>query len=164
MRQERAAQICLRLLNLSMIFMMVYLILVTLFTGIPKLLGMYDLPFDLIHFGAALLKTILALILCGCMRNQIREETSSGSFGVLLGIAAYFTCFILDWIAGLLYSYRLSYVISKYSSEMPIGQNISTASYIANFCSYAQVFFFTAIALMLVAYGIRHTLHKLENE
>ena len=164
MKRERIPQICLNLLNLSMIFLVIYLVLVALFTGVPKLLGMYDLPFDFIHFGAALLKTLLALLLCLLLRKQITVDTSSSSFGFILVFGSYFTCFILEWIAGLLYSYNLSYAISTHSSEIPIGQNISTASYIANFCSYAGVFFFTAIALMLISYGIWHTLHKLENE
>jgi len=164
MRTERTVQIVNRLLQLSLIFLIVYMVFVTLFTAVPKLFGMYDLPFDLIHFGTAAVKTLIIAILCAAYKKQVSQDSSGGSFGFLLIVSAYFTGFLIDWVSGIIYSYQLSYWVSTHRSEIPVGQNISTASYISNFCGYADVFFFTAVGLLIAAYAIWHTHCKLKNE
>ena len=166
MEQNNVQKITKNLLTVALIMQIIYLLSVLFITMMPQVVlilwghsGNYDFPFDSIHFGGALVSTLLFLLIYAMLLMKINNQKSVGiGFGILLGIYTYGTYFVMDIILNALHSYRLSNLINdqsgKYSINATIGENVSGASMISSCCNWAKVWFFTAIVFLFISYGI----------
>ena len=175
MEQSRLQKTTARILNCALIFQVLYmlwtafiLLVPEIFLRISGLSGSYDLPCDWIHLGSAAFCTIIFALFYVTLTARIHQAGRVGAgLGVLLGIYTYGTYFLLETIADFIYSRRLNILIADAEKsnawKATIGENVAGASILNNWCDWARVFYFTAIVLLLIAYGI-YCYHRKEEK
>lgn len=175
MEQSRLQKTTTKILNCALIFQVLYMLLTSfillmpdIFLRISGLSGVYDLPCDWIHFGNAAFSTIIFALFYVTLIARIHHAGRVGAgMGVLLGIYTYGTYFLLKTIADFIYSRRLNMLVAEAEKsntwKATIGENVAGASILNNWCDWARVFFFTAIVLLLIAYGI-YCYHRKEEK
>lgn len=166
MEQNQVQKTAKHILKIALIFQIIYVVNIALVIIFPKPFlilrghsGNYDFPFNSIYFGNAVICTILFIILYLVLNAQINQQKKLGiGTGILLGVFTYITYFIMDEISSFLNSIQLDKLVNEAETNntftVMIGENVAGTSIIDNWCSLAKVWFFTAIVLMFIAYGI----------
>ena len=121
--------------------------------------GGYDLPFDSIRFGGALVSTILFVIVFVWLFIMMNTQKK---LNVITDIAVaaytYITYFVIDIFVSYKATIWLNTIIFERqrdsSSSVTIGENVAGLSYLNSYLGYAKVLLFTAIVLMIVGYVI----------
>lgn len=166
MEQSRLQKTTTNILNCALVFQVIYmlgtsliLLLPGIFLRIGGLSGAYDLPIDWIHLGSAAVGTIIFALIYVTLTVRISQARRAGAgMGVLLGIYTYGVYFLMETIVDLMYSRRLNMLVADAENNntwtATIGENVAGASILNSWCDLARVCFFTAIVLLLIAYGI----------
>lgn len=122
--------------------------------------GGYDLPFDSIRFGGALVSTILFVIVFAWLFIMMNTQKK---LNVITDIAVaaytYITYFVIDIFVSYKATIWLNTIIFEHekiglSSPVSIGENVAGINYLIRCLGYAKVLLFTAIVLMIVGYVI----------
>lgn len=121
--------------------------------------GGYSMPFDYIHFGAALITTVLFGIMYTLLMLNIKKGKTLGlGFGVLLGIMAYLTYFLATSVTTELVIGWLNAVSTDEALvatwSLGLEKNIACYTEIVKCQLYIKFALKTAIILVLVAYGV----------
>lgn len=148
-------------LSMQIIYML-HIALVTIFPKIfLRLCGIsnYDFPFDFIHFTGAVINTVLFLIIYFLLCNFIKtSKYISNAFGIFLVAYSYIAYFAVNGIVTFLYSSRSTKLITALmepgSVNHTLGENVAGVNYLSRFCSFANVWLFAAIVLLLIAYAL----------
>ncbi len=121
--------------------------------------GGYSMPFDYIHFGAALITTILFGIMYTLLMMNIKKGRILGlGFGVLLGVLAYLTYFlatsvttelVIGWLNAVTTNEAL---VSTWS--LGLEKNVAMYAGIVKCQLYIKFALKTAIVLLLIAFGV----------
>jgi len=121
--------------------------------------GKYDLPFDSIRFGGALVSTILFVIvfvwlfLMMNMQKKLNVITD-----IVVAAYTYITYFVIDIFVSYKATIWLNTIIFERerdsSSVVSIGENVAGLNYLTRYLGYAKVLLFTAIVFMIVGYVI----------
>ena len=166
MEQNQVQKTTKHLLKIALVFQIIYMVNVLVVMAFPRpflivrgLSGNYDLPFNSIYVGNAGICTVLFIILYVILNNQINQKKKLGiGTGILLGIFTYITYFVMSEVSSILYSRKLQVLVDelrlnskRIESE---GGNVASDAILRNYCEFAKVWFFIAIILMFIAYGI----------
>lgn len=121
--------------------------------------GGYSMPFDYIHFGAALITTILIGIMYTLLMVNIKKGKVLGlGFGVLLGILAYLTYFFATSITTELVIGWLNAVTTNEDVvatwSLGLEKNVAMYAVIVKCQLYIKFALKTAIILLLIAFGV----------
>jgi len=166
MEQNRLQKTTTKILNCALVFQVMYmlwtsfiLMLPGIFLRIGGLSGAYDLPVDGIHLGSAAVGTIIFVLIYVTLTAKISQARRVGAgMGALLGIYTYGAYFLMETIADFMYSRRLNMLVADAEKNntwtATIGENVAGASILNSWCDLARVCFFTAIVLLLIAYGV----------
>ena len=154
-------------LLIALIMQLIYFISAVVILKCPSIVlflcghsGGYDLPFDSIRFGGALVSTILFVIVFVWLFIMMNMRKK---LNVIIDIAVaaytYITYFVIDifvsykatiWLNMIIFEREKNYL----SSQVSIGENVAGLTYLTRCLSYAKVLLFTAIVLMIVGYVI----------
>ncbi len=121
--------------------------------------GGYSMPFDYIHFGVALIATVLFGIMYTLLMLNIKKGKQLGlGFGVILGIIAYSVYFLATSVTSVLINGWVD-AISKNDAiiatwSLGIEENIACYAVLVAIHGMAKFALKTAIILVLVAYGV----------
>lgn len=151
--------------TIALVMQIIYMLHIALVTLFPKMflllcgISNYDFPFDFIHFTGAVINTILFLIfyflLCSFIKNQ---KYISNAFSIFLAAYSYIAYFAVNGIVSFLYSSRTTKLITALmepgSVNHTLGENVAGVNYLSRFCSFADIWLFAAIVLLLIAYAI----------
>lgn len=167
MEQNQVQKTTKHLLKIAFVFQIIYMVNVLLVMAFPRpflmvrgLSGNYDLPFNSIYVGNAGICTLLFIILYIILNNQINQKKKLGiGTGILLGFFTYITYFTMSEVSSILYSEKLQQLVDENITNNPLataseGENIAGHAMLINYCDLAKVWFFIAIILMFIAYGI----------
>lgn len=169
MEQSRLQKATTKILNCALGFQVMYMLWTSLILLLPRIFlrmsglsglsGTYDLPCDWIHLGSAAVGTIIFALIYVTLTVRISHARRVGAgMGVLLGIYTYGAYFIMETIVDFMFSRRLNMLVADAEKNntwtATIGENVAGASILNNWCDLARVCFFTAIVLLLIAYGV----------
>ena len=165
MEQNQVQKTTKHILKIALIFQIIYMVNVIVVMAVPRpflilrgLSGNYDLPFNSIYVGTAGICTLLFIILYFVLNTQINQQKKLGvGTGILLGIFTYIIYFVMSEISSSLYSSKLQKLIDESMvtfKTASTGENIAGNAMLINYCELAKVWFFIAIILMFMAYGI----------
>lgn len=153
-------------LLIALIMQLIYFISAVVILKCPSIVlflcghsGGYDLPFDSIRFGGALVSTILFVIVFVWLFIMMNTQKK---LNVITDIAVaaytYITYFVIDIFVSYKATIWLNTIIFERqrdsSSAVTIGENVAGLSYLNSYLGYAKVLLFTAIVLMIVGYVI----------
>ncbi len=151
--------------TIALVMQIIYMLHISLVTIFPKLflrlcgISSYDLPLDFIHFAGAIINTILFLIFYFILSNLIKTgQTLNGAFSIFLGIYSYIAYFAVNGIVSVLSASRnntlITTLMTSSSLSATIGENVAGVNYLNRFCSFADIWLFAAIVLILIAYAV----------
>lgn len=153
-------------LLIALIMQLIYFISAVVILKCPSIVlflcghsGGYDLPFDSIRFGGALVSTILFVIVFVWLFIMMNTQKK---LNVITDIAVaaytYITYFVIDIFVSYKATIWLNTIIFERqrdsSSAVTIGENVAGLSYLNSYLGYAKVLLFTSIVLMIVGYVI----------
>ncbi len=167
MEQNQVQKTTKHILKIALLFQIIYMLNVIVVMAFPRpflilrgLSGNYDLPFNSIYVGKTVICTLLFIILYVILNIQINQKKKLGvGTGILLVIVSYITYFIADEVSSVLYSSKLQKLVDETITNNPLatasqGENIAANAMLINYCGLAKVWFFIAIVLLFIAYGI----------
>lgn len=121
--------------------------------------GGYTMPFDYIHFGVALITTVLFGVMYTLLMLNIKKGKQLGlGFGVILGVLAYLTYFLATSVTTQLITgwvdtiSRNEALVATWS--LGLEENIACYAVLVAIHGMAKFALKTAIILVLVAYGV----------
>lgn len=163
--QTYAQKITKNISTIALVMQLIYMLHIALVTTFPKFflrlcgISSYDFPFDFIHFTGAVVNTVLFLIFYSILRNLIKTgKMLNGAFGIFLGVYSYIAYFVVDGFVSFLYSLRINALSTAIrtcsTATATIGENAAGATYLSRFYSFADVWLFAAIVLILIAYAV----------
>ncbi len=121
--------------------------------------GKYDLPFDSIRFGGALVSMILFLLVFVWLFVVMNMQKKANVItDIAVAAYTYITYFVIDIFVSYKATIWLNTIIFERerdsSSAVSIGENVAGLNYLTRCLGYAKVLLFTAIVLMIVGYVI----------
>ncbi len=168
MKQKDIKKLPMAFLNAGLVLQVIFLICSFVLAVAPGVVlsvmladysGGYSMPFDYIHFGVALITTILFSIMYTLLMRNIKKGNILGlGFGVLLGILAYLTYFLASSVTTELVMGWLNAVTTDDALvatwSMGLEKNIAWYTVIVKCQLYIKFALKTAIILLLIAYGV----------
>lgn len=151
--------------TIALIMQIIYMLHIALVTLFPKIflrlcgISNYDFPFDFIHFTGAVINTILFLIFYLLLSSFIKSQKYiSNAFSIFLAAYSYIAYFAVNGIVSFLSAMRtdtlISALMTSSSLSTSIGENVAGVSHLSNFFSFADIWLFAAIVLLLIAYAV----------
>lgn len=168
MKQNDIKKLPMAFLNAGLVLQVIFLVCSFVLAVAPGVVlsvmladysGGYSMPFDYIHFGAALITTMLFCIMYTLLMRNIQKGKILGlGFGVLLGILAYLTYFLASSVTTELVIGWLNAVTTDDALvatwSMGLEKNVAWYAVIVKCQLYVKFALKTAIILVLVAYGV----------
>ncbi len=122
--------------------------------GILSAYDYYYTPYNIILLIWALINTLLFILIYVVLTHKMSKQKYVGiGTGIWLGIYTYTTYYFINNVIGAIYS-NLVRTNIEYSQDIELAYALNTSDVIRFCCSCADIWVFTALILLLIAYSI----------